>query len=101
MTDVRECEPDAWDRLFRAFEPMVYYWLELHGLQEADREDVAQEVFLTVSQKLDNFEYTRPGSFRAWVKAITTNKANDFHRGGKRQSRRKAEACRFKTYATW
>ena len=49
MANVLDREPDAWDRIFRAFEPMVDFWLELHGLQEADREDVAQEVFLTVS----------------------------------------------------
>jgi RNA polymerase sigma-70 factor (ECF subfamily) len=41
------------------------------GLQEADAEDVTQDVLLKLAEKRKTFDYYASGSFRAWLKTLT------------------------------
>jgi RNA polymerase sigma factor (sigma-70 family) len=69
---------DAWDRFIRRYRPKIYGWCRTWGLQEADAEDVAQEVIAKLAQKMASFEYDRSRCFRAWLKTITQRALSDF-----------------------
>lgn len=78
-------DPDAWRRLSALFGPLVYYWCRLRGLQSSDAEDVVQEVFRTVVQRIADFRRDRARStFRGWLRTITRNKLGDFIRAHRR-----------------
>jgi RNA polymerase sigma-70 factor (ECF subfamily) len=64
----------AWKRLLTVYEPWLRGWLSRTGLQQADRDDVLQEVLTVVSQKAGDFVHNgQPGAFRAWLRAILVN----------------------------
>ena len=42
-------------------------WCRRWGLQEADAEDVTQDVLLRLAQKLGTFQYDPARSFRGWL----------------------------------
>jgi RNA polymerase sigma-70 factor (ECF subfamily) len=60
------------------------------GLSAASADDVAQEVFLVVHRRLDEFDRTR--SFRSWVYGIARRAATAFRRNQERAERRAAHA---------
>ncbi len=75
-------DDQAWRRLLAVYEPWLRGWLSRHDLQPADVEDVLQEILVAVSDKLPAFEHNgRPGAFRAWLRAILTNRVRHFLRG--------------------
>lgn len=58
----------TWGRFVELYAPVVYRWLRGHfQLREADAEDVAQEVLLTVVREMPGFRYDPKGSFRGWL----------------------------------
>ena len=78
---VRKQEPGAWELMCRIYTPLVYGWVRKAGLQEADAEDVVQDIFQKVATKLDSFRYQQPqDSFRGWLWTITRNKVRDWYR---------------------
>jgi RNA polymerase sigma-70 factor, ECF subfamily len=73
-------ESEAWRRLEYLYSPLVRWRCRHAGLTEADAEDIVQEVFKTVSEKIGSFQ-KRPGpSFRSWLKSITRYKLGDYIR---------------------
>jgi RNA polymerase sigma-70 factor (ECF subfamily) len=69
---------DAWDRFIRRYRPKIYGWCRTWGLQEADAEDVAQDVIAKLAQKMTSFQYDQSRCFRAWLKTITQRALSDF-----------------------
>jgi RNA polymerase sigma-70 factor (ECF subfamily) len=67
----------AWDRFVRRYRPMIYRWCRERGLQEADAEDVAQDVIAILTQKMASFRYDPSRRFRAWLKTITYHALSD------------------------
>jgi RNA polymerase sigma-70 factor (ECF subfamily) len=64
----------AWQRLVALYQPLVTAWCKRDGVNGADAEDVAQEVFTAASGALARFRRDRPGdTFRGWLRAITRN----------------------------
>ena len=63
---------------------LIQRWLaRVPGLgDEAD--DLAQEVFLVVVRELPRFERRREGSFRAWLRQVTVNRARSHWRRRRR-----------------
>jgi len=70
-------------RLFQA--DFRYVWASLGrlGVDEKDREDLASEVFLRVSERMEDFDPTRPP--RPWLFAFAVRVASEH--------RRRARAC--------
>jgi RNA polymerase sigma-70 factor (ECF subfamily) len=68
----------AWDQFVARYGRKTYGWCRHWGLQEADAEDVTQEVLLKLSTKMHDFSYHRSGSFRAWLKTLTHHAWQDF-----------------------
>lgn len=68
---------EAWDRFVELYRPKIYGWCRAWGLQEADAEDVAQDVIAKLTQKMASFQYDRTRCFRAWLKTITQHALSD------------------------
>ena len=65
-------DPHCWNAFVERYAPKIYGWCRQRGLQEADAQDVTQEVLTQLVQKLRTFAYDpRKGSFRGWLKTVT------------------------------
>jgi RNA polymerase sigma factor (sigma-70 family) len=73
-----ETDQGAWDEFVRHYGTRIIRWCERWGLQEADVEDVSQQVLLKLSRRMRTFEYDPSQSFRAWLKTVTRNALLDF-----------------------
>lgn len=72
-------EPDAWRQLAALYGPLVLRWCRRQKVPERDAEDVVQEVFLTVANRVADFRHDRQGdTFRGWLWTITRNKIGDW-----------------------
>lgn len=71
----------AWDRLIHIYAPLLNAWLHEMGVQSADADDLVQEILLTLSCELKNFEHNgHPGAFRSWLRRMLVNRARNFWR---------------------
>jgi len=65
-------DPDCWNAFVERYAPKIYGWCRQRGLQEADAQDVTQEVLAQLVKKLRTFVYDPDkGSFRGWLKTLT------------------------------
>jgi RNA polymerase sigma-70 factor (ECF subfamily) len=72
----------AWELLVEWARDVVWACCHQAGLQDADRDEVCQEVFLRAWQNLATFE--RRTSFRSWVHVIARNRIIELFRSRKR-----------------
>lgn len=78
---VRNNQADAWDRLVDLYAPLVRYWCRRSQLNEEEVADVFQETFRAVATHIQKFRREpAEGSFRGWLRTITTNKIRDHFR---------------------
>jgi RNA polymerase sigma-70 factor (ECF subfamily) len=63
-------DPDAWPQFVRRYGPLLYRWCRSRGLQEADTEDVTQEVLAKLARRLRTFRYDGRQSFRAYLRTL-------------------------------
>ncbi|MEM6366280.1 MAG: sigma-70 family RNA polymerase sigma factor [Planctomycetota bacterium] len=78
---VRDPSDDvAWDQFVDLYGPLLYRWARRRGLGHAAAEDLMQDIFATLVVELPRFQYEQNGSFRAWLKTITTNRVKNFFR---------------------
>jgi RNA polymerase sigma-70 factor (ECF subfamily) len=68
----------AWNEFVEQYGPHIYRWCRQWRLQDADAEDVAQEVLLKLARKLRDFEYDPQSSFRGWLKTVAHHAWRDF-----------------------
>jgi RNA polymerase sigma factor (sigma-70 family) len=68
----------SWAEFVRVYSPAIRSWLAHWGLQEADAQDVAQNVLLRLTAKLPQFKYDPARSFRGWLKTLTHHAWHDF-----------------------
>ncbi len=70
----------AWAWFVRLYAPLVHRWVGSLGIQEPDRSDVAQDVFVALLDKMPSFQHKPGKSFRSWLRAVTLNKCRDLFR---------------------
>src|SRR3954451_429236 len=71
---LRHDSNSAWSELVELYGPLVESWSAKAGLAPTAREDIAQEVFLSVHRSIRRFDPTMPGAtFRGWLWRITRN----------------------------
>lgn len=68
----------AWSQFLARYGPKVYGWCRRWGLQEADSEDVTQNVLVILAQRMGTFDYDPARSFRAWLKTVTQHAWTDY-----------------------
>lgn len=69
---------EAWAEFVDHYGPTIMRWCGKWRLQEADAQDVTQNVLLRLADKLRTFAYDPARSFRAWLKTIAHHACADF-----------------------
>lgn len=59
-----------WAEFVRRYAPLILRWCRRWGLQEADAQDIAQDVLVRLASRMRSFEYDPSRSFRAYVKIL-------------------------------
>jgi RNA polymerase sigma-70 factor (ECF subfamily) len=68
----------AWDEFVEQYGRHIYRWCRKWRLQDADAEDVTQEILLKLARKLRDFAYDPKSSFRGWLKTVAQHAWRDF-----------------------
>jgi RNA polymerase sigma-70 factor (ECF subfamily) len=71
-------DQDAWEQFVGRYGRTIYRWCRTWGLQEADAEDVTQNVLTELARQMRTFAYRPEGSFRAWLKTVSHRAWCDF-----------------------
>jgi RNA polymerase sigma-70 factor (ECF subfamily) len=77
----------AWGEFVEHYGRHIYRWCRQWKLQDADAEDVTQDILAKLARKLRDFAYDPSRSFRAWLKTVAYHAWRDFV-----DSRRRTEA---------
>ena len=74
-------EENAWKDLTDLYRPLIIGWLNRQGVPARDREDLSQEVLLSVVKHLPGFQHSgRRGAFRSWLRTIVCSRTSDYWR---------------------
>jgi RNA polymerase sigma-70 factor (ECF subfamily) len=63
----------AWREFVDRYSRLIYGWCRYWHLQQADAEEVTQQVLVQMLSKMKSFDYDPSRSFRAWLKTVTHN----------------------------
>jgi len=74
----------AWNEFVERYGRRIYGWCRQWGLQEADAQDVTQDVLLRLARKMRSFAYDPSRSFRGWLRTLTHHAWSDFLQDRKR-----------------
>jgi RNA polymerase sigma factor (sigma-70 family) len=70
----------AWAEFVRRYGNRIHGWCRVWGLQEADAQEVSQEVLLKLIRAMQVFRYDPAQRFRGWLKTITHHAWQDLAR---------------------
>jgi RNA polymerase sigma-70 factor (ECF subfamily) len=71
----------SWQRMTDLYTPVLRVWLRRHLLQDADCEDLIQEMLLQVLREVPRFEHNgRTGAFRCWLRLLLVNRVRALRR---------------------
>jgi RNA polymerase sigma-70 factor (ECF subfamily) len=76
---------DSWRRFMDNYAPFIRTYLSRQGLPEHDTDDVVQSVLAVVVRRLPEFNRQRAGSFRSWLRTITSNCLRELWRSRKKE----------------
>jgi RNA polymerase sigma-70 factor (ECF subfamily) len=68
----------AWEEFVEHYWRHIYRWCRHWRLQDADAEDVTQDILVKLAQKLRDFAYDASRSFRGWLKTVAHHAWRDF-----------------------
>ena len=72
-------DSDSWATFEAVYAPVVRVYCRRRGIQEADIDDLVQEVMTSIAKAIRNFDYDPSrGKFRAWFGTITANRVKTF-----------------------
>src|ERR1700719_3398105 len=80
LTVLRQDPSDqaGWDEFVERYGRHIYRWCRQWKLQDADAEDVTQDILVKLTQKLGAFAYDPSRSFRGWLKTVAHRAWRDF-----------------------
>src|SRR5262245_66641099 len=79
-------DAEAWAQFVALYAPLLRAWVRPLCGQDADADDVIQEVLVVVVRRLPEFAHSRRmGAFRTWLKAVVANKLGDHLRSAARR----------------
>src|SRR5260370_19819062 len=74
----------AWSTFVLRYGPRIHAWCRGWHLQDADAQDVTQDVLVKLVARMRTFSYDASGSFRAWLKTVTYHAWRDYLHGQQR-----------------
>jgi RNA polymerase sigma-70 factor (ECF subfamily) len=80
-------EPDEarWRRLHDLYLPLIRHWLLRDSTLHDEVDDLVQDVLAVVVRELPQFHRERVGSFRCWLRTITSNRLQAFRQARERR----------------
>jgi RNA polymerase sigma factor (sigma-70 family) len=80
LSRLRQAPADqaAWEEFVERYSPRIYGWCRRWDLQEADAQDVTQDVLLRLADKMRTLAYDPSRSFRGWLKTLAHHAWYDF-----------------------
>jgi RNA polymerase sigma-70 factor (ECF subfamily) len=80
LTQLRQDPLDqtGWDEFVERYGRHIYRWCRQWNLQDADAEDLTQDILVKLTQKLHVFAYDPSRSFRGWLRTVAHNTWRDF-----------------------
>jgi RNA polymerase sigma-70 factor (ECF subfamily) len=76
-------EENAWKALTDLYRPLMTAWLNRQGVPPRDREDLGQDILLSVVKHLPGFQHCgQRGAFRSWLRTIVCSRTVDYWRVG-------------------
>src|SRR5690349_14890833 len=66
-------EQAAWERFVQLYTPLLCHWAHRLGLRDSDADDLVQDVFIVLVDKLPQFRYDPQCRFRGWLWTIIAN----------------------------
>jgi RNA polymerase sigma-70 factor (ECF subfamily) len=75
----------AWGEFVEHYGRRIYRWCRQWKLQDADAEDVTQDILVKLARKLRDFDYDAARSFRGWLKTVAHHAWMDFVDGRRRR----------------
>ncbi|MEM7477093.1 MAG: sigma-70 family RNA polymerase sigma factor [Planctomycetota bacterium] len=77
----RDGDNESWRLLSELYSPLVRRWLRRSNVRIDELDDLLQEVFLVVMDKIGSFKHeAQTGAFRNWLKKVTVNCLRNFIR---------------------
>jgi len=74
-------DQSSWKDFFETYWKLIYSVARKAGLSDADAQDVVQETVITVSRRINDFNYDpKKGSFKGWLKRVTNSRLCDLQR---------------------
>jgi RNA polymerase sigma-70 factor (ECF subfamily) len=77
----------VWAAFVEHYRPKLYGWCLGWGLQDADAQDVTQNVMMRLVEKVRDFGYDPRGCFLAWLKTLARHAVSDLCQAGRRAGR--------------
>jgi RNA polymerase sigma-70 factor (ECF subfamily) len=78
---LREPDPQAaWERFVQIYTPLLCHWARRLGAIGPEVDDLTQDVFMVLLQKLPAFEYDPDQRFRGWLWTVVRNKHRERRR---------------------
>ena len=88
LSQVRDQDQQAWNYFVERYAPRILGWCRQYRLQESDAADVTQEVLIKLVAAMRNFDYeSSRGTFRGWLKTVTTNTIRDLLKSWRHRNR--------------
>ena len=64
---------EAWSEFVQIYRPVIYRMARRRGMQNADAQDLSQEVLVRVSKAIDRWEPQAGVRFRHWLRKVASN----------------------------
>ncbi len=71
-------DDEAWEGFILRYGSKIQQWCRRRKLQQADAEDVTQNVLARIVTAIQQFEYDPARTFRGWLRTITENAISDY-----------------------
>jgi RNA polymerase sigma-70 factor (ECF subfamily) len=76
-----DSDDESWARLVALYSPLLRGWLVRYDIQDADADDLVQDVLLVAIRELPSFRHSQQtGAFRSWLRGILINRLRNFWR---------------------
>ena len=80
-------DAEAWSEFASLYQPLIRRVARRAGLQDADADDLAQDVLRTVVAAMPELIIRPGGGFRRWLFTVTRNRLSDHFRSSKLRDR--------------
>lgn len=74
LANIRSLENrEAWSDFVQIYRPVIYRMARRRGMQDADAQDLAQEVLVRISKAIDRWQPREGVRFRHWLRKVASN----------------------------